>query len=54
MRAVGVRLGGSGFVDTVIAISMTYFVSAYHWDRTYANIHEVYSLPVVNQRQSGT
>ena len=27
VRAVGVRLAGSGFVDTVIAVSMTYFVS---------------------------
>ncbi|KAE9387721.1 hypothetical protein BT96DRAFT_890965 [Gymnopus androsaceus JB14] len=27
VRAVGVRLGGSGFVDTVIAISMTYFLA---------------------------
>jgi hypothetical protein len=26
VRAVGVRLGGSGFVDVVIAISMTYFL----------------------------
>lgn len=26
VRAVGVRLAGSGFVDTVIAISMTYFL----------------------------
>ncbi|KAJ3933844.1 MAG: hypothetical protein NXY57DRAFT_864498, partial [Lentinula lateritia] len=26
VRAVGVRLAGSGFVDTVIAVSMTYFL----------------------------
>ena len=30
VRAVGIRLGGSAVVDTVIATSMTYFVRARH------------------------